>query len=788
PLPCPANDTILLELDGSSSNYSLQAEKVHDENTTVECSSVNSDWQQNLQVPGEVMCRYGLLAYVSVGWLNASLNPDTEAQSSIHDCYKSATAVANAVASTSGAARAARFAAAPDMMWVWTLRSFEGYSGYSMYAVVNPTNLSKYFGRYISNQSMIEAMRGGQYASETAAVGNYSVVRCLSCGWFLLEYPTCAMYQNDFLLIKQMLPLVLGPSNTVASGGTWEVAARPRRFGVVDAESADEGLRGVDNQCVERHCPAGTSLTVSKAGYTGTVVMSADIAHAAVGTASCTDVDEVATKAFSTGSCDDDNDLSWQQSWRVVALRDASSGNLALTCDWGVVSVDTLAFIAGTPFDVAPPQDILDGRNFSIPCVDLMAGYNGNARSLAHAAEGFTITLYDKTELVNLTADRSSGNPIAFLDPRTDTEASVAIGEQAAPGHDGSFSVLCSGGVLHPDLTTCTEPHGGNECVAATHLQLQLRPKPCAAGTMADFALGGATAELAFMEHLGVASFDCAAVNPDFHGTFEATCAFGNITGATSTCVENPCTSSSYVEAELGGTTSQQHSPGVLHGATWTVPCEPINWDYIGDMQMSCYRGHVRADNSSCILVELGCQPSGPGGNLTVGNYTVDLLPDVGVSKDETFQVDCGSQTQRKYVGEITVTCGRRGSYASVESGCEPRSCVGGEALLVQSQYMNGSLLSSDMAHMQAINVTCENVSEVLRGDVQITCDYGDFHLMHSCYSVCLPSRPAQATLGGTVHDVIAPEVLASGRGYFLPCNDFVANYSGTAWTSEVAS
>ena len=26
----------------------------------------------------------------------------------------------------------------------------------------------------------------------------------------------------------------------------------------------------------------------------------------------------------------------------------------------------------------------------------------------------------------------------------------------------------------------------------------------------------------AFMEHLGVASFDCAAVNPDFHGTFEA--------------------------------------------------------------------------------------------------------------------------------------------------------------------------------------------------------------------------------------------------------------------------
>eukprot|EP00439_Symbiodinium_sp_Y106_P007295 s3236_g1.t1 len=850
PLPCPANDTILLELDGSSLNYSLQAENVHAENTTVECSSVNSDWQQNLQV----MCRYGRLesdastcagvpcgtstsAGVSVGWLNATLNPDTEV----------------AHAST------------------WTVLCYSINTEFS-----GDINLRCKGGTVLADASCQQEEVGcrpsGQYASETAAVGNYSVV--------------------------------LGPSTTVASGGTWEVDCESNTEGnylgkITVTCGALGSYTSVDNQCVERHCPAGTSLTVSKAGYTGTVVTSADIAHAAVGTASCTDVDE------------------------------GLQGNLALTCDWGVVSVDTSAcdvvclpsrpgqaFIAGTPFDVAPPVDILDGRNFSIPCVDLMAGYNGNVVGTCsggsvnadssncvgmpcEAGEGFTITLYDKTDLVNLTADLASGATATFpcssvnsdyagdisfrcladvlrkdvsgcvcqdqacsIAPcmatdtffvqLTDTEASVAIGEQvsslqtvsrtcesAAPGHDGSFSVLCSGGVLHPDLTTCTErgcdastaaaqfsvggtaaqattsqavSHGGSfvwgSCAsvnpnfigsvnATCHLGELLvdrsgcEPKPCAAGTMANFALGGATAELAasaFMEHLGVASFDCAAVNPDFHGTFEATCAFGNISGVTSTCVENPCASSSYVEAELGGTTSQQYSPGVLHGATWTVPCEPINWDYVGDMQMSCYRGHVRADNSSCILVELGCQPTGPGGNVTVGNYTVDLRPVVGVSKDETFQVDCSSQTQRKYVGEITVTCGRRGSYASMESGCEPRSCVGGEALLVQSQYVNGSVLSSDMAHLQAINVTCENVSEVLRGDVQITCDYGDFQLSHSCYSVCLPSRPAQATLGGKVHDVITPEVLASGRGYFLPCNDFVANYSGTVNISCLAS
>ena len=41
-------------LVGGGALHSSEAEKVHDENTTVECSSVNSDWQQNLQVPGEV--------------------------------------------------------------------------------------------------------------------------------------------------------------------------------------------------------------------------------------------------------------------------------------------------------------------------------------------------------------------------------------------------------------------------------------------------------------------------------------------------------------------------------------------------------------------------------------------------------------------------------------------------------------------------------------------------------------------------------------------------------------
>ncbi|CAE7213222.1 unnamed protein product, partial [Symbiodinium natans] len=767
------------------------AVQVHDQNASVACSSVHSDYQHDLQVT----CRYGLLGFdasacmgvpcstsasavASVGWLNATLSPDSEA----------------AHAST------------------WTVLCYSINTEFS-----GDINLRCKGGTVLVDESCQQEEVGcrptGQYASSTAAVGNYSVV--------------------------------LGPSSAVVSGGTWEVDCESNTEGnylgkITVTCGALGSYTSVDNQCVERHCPAGTSLTVSKAGYTGSVVTSADIAHAGTGTASCSNVDE------------------------------GLKGNLALTCDWGVLSVDTSAcdvvclpsrpgqaFIAGNPFDVAPTQDILDGHNFSIACLDLLAGYNGHVIGTCsggsvvadssncvgmpcEAGEGFAVTLYDKTSSVNLTSDLASGSTATFACASvnsdyggdislhcladvlrkdlsgcvcqaqacstapclatdtffvqlTDTEASVAIGEQVeslqtisrtcesvAPGHDGSLSVLCSGGVLHPDLSLCTERGcdasttaaefsvGGitahatasqavahNErfvwgscssvnpsfigSVNATCYLGQLRvdrsgcePKPCAAGTSGDFVLGGASTQLAataFVPHLGVTSFDCSAVNPDFYGTFEATCAFGNITGPTSTCIENPCINGTSVEAVLGGVMSTQFSPGVLHGATWTVPCEPINWDYVGNMQMSCYRGHVRADNSTCILVELGCQPSGLGGNITLGNYTVDLRPAVGVSKGETFLVDCAAQTNRKYVGEVTVTCGRLGSYASVENGCEPRSCVGGAALAVQTQYVTGSVMSSDMAHLQSDHVMCDNVSEVLRGDIHITCDYGDFQL-----------------------------------------------------------
>ena len=61
----------------------------------------------------------------------------------------------------------------------------------------------------------------GQYASETAAVGNYSVVRCLSCGWFLLEYPTCSTVAdcNDRICCCSMLPYApTTPSQILQSG------------------------------------------------------------------------------------------------------------------------------------------------------------------------------------------------------------------------------------------------------------------------------------------------------------------------------------------------------------------------------------------------------------------------------------------------------------------------------------------------------------------------------------------------------------------------------------------
>ncbi|CAL1133037.1 unnamed protein product [Cladocopium goreaui] len=232
------------------------------------------------------------------------------------------------------------------------------------------------------------------------------------------------------------------------------------------------------------------------------------------------------------------------------------------------------------------------------------------------------------------------------------------ISATQALAHDGSFSTQCSNvnsGYSGEIVTTC---YLGSLVVNST----QCHPSPCAAGSAATVTLANVDSthnSQAITAHDGSYSANCAD-HGDFYGSFQVTCAYGALTVDTSTCVENPCLSSASAEVNVGGiTASRSPAAEVVHGSTWTAPCIDINWDYAGDVHMP-----LRYDNSSCILMELGCQTTG-GENITVGNYTWVLQPSSNVLKDESFQVDCASHTEQKFVGEIRVTCGRLGNYSS---------------------------------------------------------------------------------------------------------------------------
>lgn len=353
------------------------------------------------------------------------------------------------------------------------------------------------------------------------------------------------------------------------------------------------------------------------------------------------------------------------------------------------------------------------------------------------------------------------------------------ISATQALAHDGSFSTQCSNvnsGYSGEIVTTC---YLGSLVVNST----QCHPSPCAAGSAATVTLANVDSthnSQAITAHDGSYSANCAD-HGDFYGSFQVTCAYGALTVDTSTCVENPCLSSASAEVNVGGiTASRSPAAEVVHGSTWTAPCIDINWDYAGDVHMSCDKGHVGYDNSSCILMELGCQTTG-GENITVGNYTWVLQPSSNVLKDESFQVDCASHTEQKFVGEIRVTCGRLGNYSSVEDLCAPKSCSAGVDLSVTFRGLTGSITtSSALAHLQSETASCESINEVLRGDLRIDCQYGEPIVdTSSCYMVCLPSRPATVVFAGATRSIATPQELEDGKGFFKPCSDY-GGYTGS--------
>ncbi|CAJ1408257.1 unnamed protein product [Effrenium voratum] len=691
----------------------------------------------------------------------------------------------------------------------------------------------------------------------------------------------------------------LQPTTAVNAGGSWSFDCAGFTEGKYDGSvTVTCGTLGsyasIQNGCTAKQCVAGAGFSASASSHQGSSTLPADIAHQGTSTMDC------------------------------VNLHEALRGSFQLSCSYGELSVDTSAcyvvcmttnsgqaIFGGSVHTVTPSQEVPDGQNFSVPCVDLLAGWQGavvahcNGGSVNADASGCTglpceagqslsVALYDQSQEVALSQDllhdtaetvacssinsdyegnfqlkcfadvlqldksgcscqaqACSTAPCASTDtfslPLTGVTSPVPIGQavqslemvtlscdSVAPGHDGSLAVFCSGAVLTPNVSTCT-PRGCSSSTAAASVVVGgissqvlatqalshgdtfsaatcssvnsgysgvvnatcylgslvvnadgCHPSPCGVGSSVTLQLDAVSrvhSSQAETTHQGSYAAECSSLDADFYGSFQVACNYGVLTADSSTCIENPCLNTSFVQANVGGSLLTQHPPSeVVHGSVWTAACADVNWDYAGPLHMSCDKGHVGFDNSSCVLVELGCQTTGTGQSITVDNYTWVLLPGQDVAKGESFQVDCASNTEQKFVGEIRVTCGRLGNYSSVENLCVPKSCSAGVDLSVKYRGLEGTVTTSaGLAHLQTETTTCEAVDEVLRGDLRLNCQYGELIVdTSSCYMVCLPSRPATVVFAGTSHSLATPQEIVDGSGFFKACSDLASGYQGS--------
>ncbi|CAJ1447240.1 unnamed protein product [Effrenium voratum] len=803
PLPCAVGAGVALALESQSVQHSNEAERAHGASYSLQCDTVNAEYQGSLQVT----CQFGNLsadlstcigkpctaetaAEVSVGWLSANLTPSAEV---VHGS-------------------------------TWTDNCYainDEYSG-----------------------DIALTCRGGVVSAVASCTQMEVGCRFLGQG------------RQDSISVESYSQ-ALQPTTAVNAGGSWSFDCAGFTEGKYDGSvTVTCGTLGsyasIQNGCTAKQCVAGAGFSASASSHQGSSTLPADIAHQGTSTMDCVNLHE--------------------------------AGSFQLSCSYGELSVDTSAcyvvcmttnsgqaIFGGSVHTVTPSQEVPDGQNFSVPCVDLLAGWQGavvahcNGGSVNADASGCTglpceagqslsVALYDQSQEVALSQDllhdtaetvacssinsdyegnfqlkcfadvlqldksgcscqaqACSTAPCASTDtfslPLTGVTSPVPIGQavqslemvtlscdSVAPGHDGSLAVFCSGAVLTPNVSTCT-PRGCSSSTAAASVVVGgissqvlatqalshgdtfsaatcssvnsgysgvvnatcylgslvvnadgCHPSPCGVGSSVTLQLDAVSrvhSSQAETTHQGSYAAECSSLDADFYGSFQVACNYGVLTADSSTCIENPCLNTSFVQANVGGSLLTQHPPSeVVHGSVWTAACADVNWDYAGPLHMSCDKGHVGFDNSSCVLVELGCQTTGTGQSITVDNYTWVLLPGQDVAKGESFQVDCASNTEQKFVGEIRVTCGRLGNYSSVENLCVPKSCSAGVDLSVKYRGLEGTVTTSaGLAHLQTETTTCEAVDEAGRFEAELPVrrtHRGHVFLLHG-----LPAFPA---------------------------------------------
>ncbi|CAE7574871.1 PKHD1, partial [Symbiodinium natans] len=579
--------------------------------------------------------------------------------------------------------------------------------------------------------------------------------------------------------------------------------------------TCNEGTITADTSACMGACSLGQSLSVTFAGEAKGLTLSSEIPHGQTGIEGCSRADSGFTgnlviacsdgvATLSSESCQERScaeDLSWQMtlgSMTVTKALDAEvnhagiitlncsevnmewDNEIAVTCIKGALIPDysdckpACMPDYGTPLlmglenvTVSPDNRMADGDTFVKQCSDFGSQHQGTM--LVTCSLG-TLSV-DSSCLVGCGASQIVQANLDWQLFVTDI-GQVILHSQSADvdcpdGFSGSMTVNCDAGVATVDMPTSCEP------------------LPCPGGTTNyleyDFVGRDITSE-AFREHNASYTLECAFVNPAFRGDFQVVCKYGNLTGDFSTCIGDPCLYGASVEAFVGWQSAVKESPygQVEHGTTWTEDCGSINSEFSGDMMLTCVGGNIRYDPSTCVQLEVGCLPTGEGAEIMLGNDTKVVRTTSAVALGQAFTLDC-SEVDSNWVGTISGTCGSKGSYVGLQVNCIPQACAAG----LPSNVTKGGIfevVSTSMAlsHAQTEIATCESANEALRGELRLTCHYGVVLAdASSCELFCLPSRPGQVILGGSVHSVVPPQAFQDPYG--LDCSLLMSGFSGQA-------
>ncbi|CAE8614080.1 unnamed protein product [Polarella glacialis] len=523
----------------------------------------------------------------------------------------------------------------------------------------------------------------------------------------------------------------------------------------------DNGVTTVRSEnCYESNCPAQQAYQVSLGNLTTSSHLDGQVNHSSSFQRACPDVNMLYDGNL-TVSCVKGN-----------LIADFSTCLPSCLTSYSV----SVSIGESPPKTVSPRERMVSGAMYAMQCSTFGPTYRGpisvscsmGVVSLDQSCEidcntGFQIDLDDRTLNINSSGMIANG---------------VTSTQNCPAGFSGNLSWFCRMG------SSEVQSH---DCV----------PKPCQTSVSTVLKLDGGNRSLtpeAAMQHNDSwgEKFWCISVSPIFRGRFEVDCKYGGLQADLSTCVGVPCYPFTTMEVAVGWQTATVRPVvKVNHGGEWPVSCSSINGEFLGNIQMTCFGGSVRADTSQCKQTEVGCLPTGKGVNVTKENRTGVLRSSSAVVQGQSFTQECGNAI-RGWTGTIQAACGAIGSISETNnlSGCTPAPCVAGQDITFVAGGLAGNvsgsaLVTSGLAHGASTTLEqCQSLDKALRGsNVPVACLYGELVADTSgCQISCLPSRKSAVVYEGVTNHVGPSQDMADGLssntscGYVMPGTELFAS------------